>query len=429
MRQTVLPFKLDTTEDCITAHAGLALLGEFIEASKLKMHIDRALPEPGSATGYAPSQVVISLLLMLHGGGRSLEDIRQLRQDQGLVELLGLQNIPSADALGDWLRRMGAGAGLAGLEQVNRALLSQAFPPDVRQSLTLDIDASQIIAEKQAAQYTYKGEKGYMPIIGHLAENGMVIAEEFRQGNASPGAGNLAFIQHFVKQVPVGQRIGALRSDSAAYQAKIFNHCEEQHIQFAIGADLDAAVCAAIAQIQSSAWVDYRDGQIAETVHCMNASNHAFRLIVVRRAKQMELLEATGLPYRYSVMASNRAKESASQTMDWYCQRGEHSENRIKDLKIGFAMERMPCGQMAANAVFFRIGVLAYNLFILFKLHALDKSWHKHQIQTLRWRLYQIAGKVVRHAGTLTLTIKQSWQALFASIRARTFALASAGPP
>ena len=405
------------------------MLGEFIEASKLKMHIDRALPEPGSATGYAPSQVVISLLLMLHGGGRSLEDIRQLRQDQGLVELLGLQNIPSADALGDWLRRMGAGAGLAGLEQVNRALLSQAFPPDVRQSLTLDIDASQIIAEKQAAQYTYKGEKGYMPIIGHLAENGMVIAEEFRQGNASPGAGNLTFIQHCIKQAPVGQRIGALRSDSAAYQAKIFNHCEEQHIQFAIGADLDAAVCAAIAQIQSSAWVDYRDGQIAETVHCMNASHHAFRLIVVRRAKQMELLEATGLPYRYSVIASNRAKESASQTMDWYCQRGEHSENRIKDLKIGFAMERMPCGQMAANAVFFRIGVLAYNLFILFKLHALDKSWHKHQIQTLRWRLYQIAGKVVRHAGTLTLKIKQSWQALFASIRARTFALASAGPP
>ena len=29
IKQTVLPFKLETTMDMITAHAGLALLGEF----------------------------------------------------------------------------------------------------------------------------------------------------------------------------------------------------------------------------------------------------------------------------------------------------------------------------------------------------------------------------------------------------------------
>jgi dTDP-D-glucose 4,6-dehydratase len=41
--------------------------------------------------------------------------------------------------------------------------------------------------------------------------------------------------------------------------------------------------------------------------------------------------------------------------VQWYNQRGECSENRIKDLKIGFGMERMPCGQYEANAIFFRI--------------------------------------------------------------------------
>ena len=30
--------------------------------------------------------------------------------------------------------------------------------------------------------------------------------------------------------------------------------------------------------------------------------------------------------------------------MQWYCKRGDASENRIKDLKIGFGMEYMPCG-------------------------------------------------------------------------------------
>lgn len=51
--------------------------------------------------------------------------------------------------------------------------------------------------------------------------------------------------------------------------------------------------------------------------------------------------------------------------IDWYNQRREASENRIKDLKTGFGMKRMPSGETKANAVLFRIGVLAYKLFLL----------------------------------------------------------------
>ena len=50
---------------------------------------------------------------------------------------------------------------------------------------TLDIDATAILAEKKEAEMTYKGFRGYMPIVGHLAENGLVVYEEFRQGNTS----------------------------------------------------------------------------------------------------------------------------------------------------------------------------------------------------------------------------------------------------
>ena len=31
--------------------------------------------------------------------------------------------------------------------------------------MTLDIDASQIVPEKALAQWSYKGEKGYMPLV------------------------------------------------------------------------------------------------------------------------------------------------------------------------------------------------------------------------------------------------------------------------
>ena len=52
-------------------------------------------------------------------GGRALEDHLQIREDQGLREVLGLKRIPSSDAIGDWVRRSGHNGCLKELESVN----------------------------------------------------------------------------------------------------------------------------------------------------------------------------------------------------------------------------------------------------------------------------------------------------------------------
>ena len=116
--------------------------------------------------------------------------------------------------------------------------------------------------------------------------------------------------------------------------------------------------------------------------------------------------------------------EPAGEVLRWYNQRGEYSQNRIKELKIGFGMERMPCGQFEANEVFFRIGVLVYNLDRLFVLKTLDSSWHRHQVQTMRWKLYGATGKVVFHGGTLWLQVKRHMRGLFAAVRLRSWRFA-----
>lgn len=424
MSQHVLPFKLEMTRDTITAHGGLALFGEFVHAMAVPSQIDQELPAPGSGAGYAPRCFVEPLLLMLHGGGRSLEDIRQIRQDEGLLELLKIATVPSTDALGDWLPRMGGGPGLACLDTVIQQHLRRALKRDDQQEYTLDIDATQIIAEKQAALKTYKGEIGYMPIVGHLAENGLIIGDEFREGNVPPAARNFEFIQHCVSRLTKGKRFSGLRADSAAYQHKIFNWCEEKGVEFAIGGDLDASVKKLIAGLTESSWRSFRDGHITEVVHSMNKTEKSFRLIIIRRPIQQDLFEEGEEPsHRYTLIASNR-EESAEETVAWYNKRGDRSENRIKDLKIGFGMERMPCGSFAGNAMFFRIGVMAYNLFVMFKFFALPTSWRKCQVQTIRWRLYQIAGKIVSHAGATILKVARCWFGLCDDIRTRVRELA-----
>ena len=155
----------------------------------------------------------------------------------------------------------------------------------------------------------------------------------------------------------------------------------------------------------------------------MNKTKEAFRLIVIRRPYQGKLFGAEEVTEKYTAIASN-CEDSVEEVVKWYNQRGECSENRIKELKIGFGMERMPCGQFEANAVFFRIGVLSYNVGRLFVLKTLGQSWHKHQVRTLRWKLYQSAGKIVFHGGYVYLKVRRHLQDLFSQIRLKSWEFA-----
>lgn len=72
LAQTVLPFKLEATDETLTAQGGLALFGEYCQGLGLARWLDEDLPAPGSGAGYAPSAYGLPLVVMLHGGGRSL---------------------------------------------------------------------------------------------------------------------------------------------------------------------------------------------------------------------------------------------------------------------------------------------------------------------------------------------------------------------
>ena len=148
IKQTVLPFKVETTNDTVTAHGGLALLGEFAIGVGMLEVVDRELPDPGSGAGYRPSEYSFPLVLMLHGGGRSLEDLRQIREDEGLREVLPLRRVPSADAMGDWLRGVGGNGGLEGMEEVEQGLLKRGMQGDGIKGYTIDLDAGIVGGER-----------------------------------------------------------------------------------------------------------------------------------------------------------------------------------------------------------------------------------------------------------------------------------------
>jgi hypothetical protein len=80
IQQTIFPFKIKTTKERLTARGGLALMAEFNHGMGLGGLTDQYLPSPGSNRGFDPSAMVYTVVLMLQGGGRSLEDLGAKRR-------------------------------------------------------------------------------------------------------------------------------------------------------------------------------------------------------------------------------------------------------------------------------------------------------------------------------------------------------------
>jgi hypothetical protein len=256
-----------------------------------------------------------------------------------------------------------------------------------------------------------------MPLLGFLFETPICLVDEFREGNVSPGARQLEFYRQCRARMPVGKRLGRYRADSASYQAALINELETDQVRWAITADQDRAVKAMIAGVPAEAWQEPKKGcgyQVAEAVHTMTQTKTAFRLSIKREARpQPDLFEAPTAPYVYHVVASNWPAEekSAHEVLVWHNQRGQ-AENFNKELKHGLGLEQLPCGELGANAVFFRIGVLAYNLFIGFKRLACPATWVSQTIATVRWRLVQVAGRILHHAGRVIVRLVLDAEAL-----------------
>ena len=121
--------------------------------------------------------------------------------------------------------------------------------------------------EREEAQYSYLNEKGYMPMMAALYENGLFIDDEFREGNESPQNGHVEVCRRSKALVArAGKRIVRFRADSAVKQI--------------------------IDRISKSAWVRVSDDvEVAETVHA-------------RTRDRSTPLSGRLVSYRYWVVAS-----------------------------------------------------------------------------------------------------------------------------
>jgi hypothetical protein len=429
---TILPYKLDTTNDQLTSRAGLLSIAQLMDTLRLSERIDSHFPLPLSNRGFKPSVFVQTFILMQHEGSFHLDDVRHLSDDSALRTVLDLKNVPQASTLGAWLRKMGDKKdSFTALVEVNKVLLKSALHK--HKGVTLDIDATEIISNKTDAEWTYKSNKGFMPMVGHIAETGQVVACDFRAGNAAPARENFEFIQQCERSLPNECFVQSLRIDAAGYQTNIIRYCDENAIRYAIRAKINAGIKEELESLPEDAWQPLLDKngdsvnnqETYRTSNCIGDYKQAFTLVVQRKRIKGQIdidLEAdstgeeiSSQGYIYRAIATNQDEWNDSQIIRWYNQRAEDSENRIKELKLDFGGDTLPCSDFNANALYFLLSTLSYNLFALMR-QLLPIELAHHRAITLRWRLYAMAAKIVKTGRQLYVKLQAKNQKLLEQV-------------
>ena len=422
IQQSSLDFQLAETKETITNKSGLAVIHELALNLGVVEEIAEELPQPGSNRGFQPEEYIMPLALMFCGGGRTMEEIREIEQDQGLRSLCHYDRVPSPDAIGQRIRKA---KHLPGLKRVNRHLVRQVLAQTKATAFTLDTDATYMETDKDCAKYNYEKMKSFSVLMSFLAEVDLCLCCEYRNGNISPVTRIKEELAYAVKELKRnGKRLAYFRSDSAAYTAEIINFCNDNQVTFTITADKDVSVMDLIKLIPPEKWQriydekgQYTGREYADTVQSMGKTGSSFTLVVQRwNNPQPDLFD--GPLVCYHVIATNDYEREPLAIIGFHNQRS-NAENYNKEIKNGFGMDYSPSRRLGANRVYFEIGVLAYNLVVAFKRLLLQPHWHRKTIATLRWELLLIAGKVVQTGRRLLLKVVERHLKLLSPIRDR----------
>ena len=468
MSQGLLPYTVDVVADAdgLTSRTGLPLVLETMRALGLDHAIAQHVQCRERQSGYTETEKLEVLVLLLAAGGTCLDDIAVLQADGGLGRLLG-RKLPSADTLRHFLyafhqdrliaqaqaaRPAGQvayipaeNAPLQGLARVNTALVHGVAAQGQCHKATLDHDATLQESHKREALPHYQGGRGYQPAAIYWVEQDPVVADESRDGNVGAGMDNLPLIQRGFASLPPTVTTYAFRADSACYDERVLKWLADPHrpggpqgpIGFPVSADLTAPLHAVCAAVPEAAWQCF-EARPDETVACAEVGcfpddwrkdAEPLRYLALRIRKTQGQLFATGSDTKYLAVVTNRAGAVAA-LLCWHWQKAGTIElvHDITKNELGAAVP--PCGRFGANAAWYRLSLLTYNVLSALKSLALPPALSAARPKRLRVTVFTLAGRLVAHAGRLRVRVGAAAERLagLLAARARLALLAQALP-
>ena len=419
----------------VTAHAGAALWIETVRRSGVITAVDRLFPGKKNPKGLTHGQMVESLVLLSALAGECPDDLQTLRQDRGLEAMLGFK-LPAPSTVRAWLDKfhdtaaMAArpsqgsfipreSAHLAGLREVLRqAVRAYIAVIATSRQATLDVDAHLVESSKREARATYEGYRGFQPMIVTWGETGLILADQFRDGNVPASKDTAKVVDDAYDALPSrsdGWDV-RVRSDSAAYEEPVLAHWVERGWKFAVSADMTPQLRQEIERVKIEEWhmwkveergfvrewaeVAYTPSRKAE-----KRNLQPYRFLAIRIRSPQGVLFSDGAGVKLFAVVTNDWEMGGRELLEWHRGKAGTVEHTHRWLKDELAAGVYPSGKFGANAAWLRLQALTSNLFLLFRVTALDEQYRNARPKRIRFAIFNHVAQVVRRAGQTLMQV------------------------
>jgi hypothetical protein len=252
---------------------------------------------------------------------------------------------------------------------------------------TLDVDATVIACDKRAAKRAYDCNRGYQPVLALWAEQDVILADEFRDGNVPAGSGNRRVVEKALAALPGAVDKIYLRGDSALYEHELMRWLDEQAIGYAISADMSrywphaSPPCRRITG-NPTGKKPTRSANGPRSTICratgsgVTMPSRRAAISSSIRPRQGELLR-DGNRRRHFCIVTNRSDPEGGSGLDlirWHRGKAGTIEHAHDVLMNELAGAALPSQKFGANAAWLRLNVILYNLLSAYKRVGLPRG-------------------------------------------------------
>ncbi|NNF95656.1 MAG: IS1380 family transposase [Halobacteria archaeon] len=413
----------------LTSFSGLVVFQKLFEHLALKDRLRRCFKHLDVSPIYGHASIILLLIVHLLLGYRELRHLRYYEDDPLVRRLLGLKRLPDVATISRQLATMDSRS-VEHLQQLQQALVLDRLRLLALRRITMDFDGSVIgtgrFAEGTAIGFNRKkkGQRSYYPLFCTIAQTGQVLAVLHRSGNVHDSNGAQAFILNCIEEVQKalpGITI-EVRMDGAFFSDAIVSALDEAEIEYTISVPFER-----FAQLKEKIENRRRWNRLDNQHDFFESSwkpaswNVRYRFVFVRQRVKVQYKQPVQLdlfiPYEYGfafkVVLTNK-KLTAAKVVTFHNGRGSQ-EGIFAELKSQNQLGYVPTNTWRGNQVFLLSAVLAHNLSR--ELQMITRSPSRTtlekrpalrdfaQLNTLRQRVIQRAGRLIRPQGRLTLSM------------------------
>jgi len=194
---------------------------------------------------YHESDHVLNIAYNVLCGGRTLDDLELLRNDEVFLDALGVEAIPDPTTAGDFCRRFGPGDIEALMDAINATRLEvwrRQGPRFTAATARIDGDGSLVATSgecKEGMALSYKGVWGYHPLLISLANTREPLFIVNRSANRPSAEGAARYFDKAIDLCRLGGFADILlRGDTDFSQTKHLDRWMRAGVRFVFGYDV-----------------------------------------------------------------------------------------------------------------------------------------------------------------------------------------------